>query len=171
MRHILVNNKAKADELESQLKAGANFAKLAKKYSKDTLSAVKGGKLTIEKGQTVAEFDKAAFALKTNEISPPMQDAVRLAHHPGALRGQARARRSRSPPSRRRSGRTWSARRRRTSSTKWLDGVKKEFAKSVRYQTGYMPEATTTTTAATHDRDDRLRSWRALSRPCSSSSA
>ena len=45
---------------------------LAKKYSKDTLSAVKGGKLTIEKGKTVAEFDKAAFALKTNAISPPV---------------------------------------------------------------------------------------------------
>ena len=72
VRHILVNSKAKADDLESQLKAGGDFAALAKKFSKDTLSAVKGGKLTIEKGKTVAEFDKAAFALKTNQISPPV---------------------------------------------------------------------------------------------------
>jgi parvulin-like peptidyl-prolyl isomerase len=32
---------------------------------------------------------------------------------------------------------------------KWLDGVKKDYEKSVRYQTGYVPEATTATTAAT----------------------
>ena len=31
------------------------------------------------------EFDKAAFALKSNELSQPVKTAVRLAHHPGAL--------------------------------------------------------------------------------------
>src|SRR5581483_3802033 len=62
----------KADDIESQLKGGADFASLAKKYSTDTLSAVKGGKLTIEKGKTVPEFDKVAFSLKTNEISAPV---------------------------------------------------------------------------------------------------
>ena len=72
VRHILVNSKKLADTIESQLKSGGDFAKLAKKYSKDPGSAKQGGKLTISKGQTVAPFDKVAFSLKTNETSPPV---------------------------------------------------------------------------------------------------
>jgi len=47
----------------------ADFAKLAKKYS-DGPSKAKGGDLgTFKKGKMAAEFDKAAFKLKVNEIS------------------------------------------------------------------------------------------------------
>ena len=73
VRHILVKTKAKADELEAQLKDGADFGALAKKFSEDTGSKATGGKLTISKGQTVAEFDKEAFSLKKNEISEPVK--------------------------------------------------------------------------------------------------
>jgi peptidyl-prolyl cis-trans isomerase D len=53
---------AKAEDILKQLKAGANFADLAKKYSQDPGSAEKGGLLPpITRGRTVAAFENAAF--------------------------------------------------------------------------------------------------------------
>ena len=76
VRHILVKSKTLAQKLEQQVKNGANFAKLAKKYSKDTGSAAQGGKLCVAHGAasppcnpTVAPFDKATFSLKTNDVT------------------------------------------------------------------------------------------------------
>lgn len=82
VRHILLKTdgksdaekkqiKAKADDLLKQLRAGANFADVAKKNSQDTATAEKGGDLDfIVKGQIAdPAFDAAAFALKTNDIS------------------------------------------------------------------------------------------------------
>ena len=61
--------KAKADDLLVQLKGGANFEELAKKSS-DCPSAPKGGDLGFfGHGQMVPEFDSAAFALKSGELS------------------------------------------------------------------------------------------------------
>jgi len=54
--------KAKADDIDKQLKAGGNFADLAKKYSEDPGSAQNGGLLPpITRGRTVPEFEQAAF--------------------------------------------------------------------------------------------------------------
>jgi parvulin-like peptidyl-prolyl isomerase len=73
VRHILVKSEKKADELYAELQDGANFAKLAKENSTDTGSAKFGGKIPVQKGSTVPEFDKAAFSLDTNEISKPIK--------------------------------------------------------------------------------------------------
>ena len=65
VRHILVEvEDARADSIYSQLKAGNDktWCTLAKKYSKDPSSKNMCGKLTVPKGQTVAEFDKVAFS-------------------------------------------------------------------------------------------------------------
>jgi peptidyl-prolyl cis-trans isomerase D len=60
----------RAQDLLKQIKAGANFEELAKKYSEDPGSAKVGGSLGwIGKGRTVPEFEKAAFSLPKGQIS------------------------------------------------------------------------------------------------------
>ena len=60
--------KTAADVL-NQIRAGANFGDLAKKYSEDS-TAQAGGELGwLVHGQTVAEFDSTAFTLKPGEVS------------------------------------------------------------------------------------------------------
>jgi len=55
--------RAKAEDVLKQVKAGGNFAELAKKYSEDT-TAKEGGSLGwIGRGKTVPEFEKVAFSL------------------------------------------------------------------------------------------------------------
>src|SRR6516162_300116 len=80
--HILLTTVGKTDAevveiqktaetvLAEARKPGANFEQLAKKYSEDPGSKDKGGDLGwLVHGQTVAEFDKAAFSLPKGAIS------------------------------------------------------------------------------------------------------
>jgi len=144
VRHILVNSKKLADDIESQLHNGGDFAKLAKKYSKDPGSAASGGKLTITKGQTVPEFDKAAFELKTNELSKPIHTSYGW-HIIQALSAIKPAKKTPLADVKETIRQTLVQKKKTDAMTKWLDGVKKEFAKSVSYQVGYVPASTATT--------------------------
>ncbi|MFZ0681109.1 peptidylprolyl isomerase [Candidatus Binatus sp.] len=82
-RHILISvpagasdkekaaAKAKAEDVLKQAQAkGADFAKLAAKYSDDTSNKLQGGDLgTFGRGQMVKPFEDAVFAMKPGQIS------------------------------------------------------------------------------------------------------
>jgi parvulin-like peptidyl-prolyl isomerase len=77
-RHILISNsklpdeqaRRRAEEVLRKLKAGGDFAALAREFSDDPGSKDKGGELGFfSKGQMVPEFDKAAFSLKPGQLS------------------------------------------------------------------------------------------------------
>ncbi len=60
----------KAEDVLKQAKHGANFEQLAQKYSEDDGSKAKGGDLGwIVEGQTVPEFQQAAFTLPKGALS------------------------------------------------------------------------------------------------------
>jgi peptidyl-prolyl cis-trans isomerase D len=62
--------KAKAQDLLKKLKAGGDFAQLAKDNSQDPGSAIKGGDLGwLVRGQTVPEFERSAYSLQPGQIS------------------------------------------------------------------------------------------------------
>jgi peptidyl-prolyl cis-trans isomerase D len=62
--------KAQAESILTQVKAGADFAELAKKISQDEASAANGGDLDyFGRGRMVKEFEEAAFSLAPGSIS------------------------------------------------------------------------------------------------------
>jgi parvulin-like peptidyl-prolyl isomerase len=64
VEEILVgkNKQSLANQIYNQVKGGASFAALAKKYSQDPGSKNIGGKFTAKKGSDVSNFDAAVFS-------------------------------------------------------------------------------------------------------------
>jgi peptidyl-prolyl cis-trans isomerase C len=82
VRHILIRvypnasqkekeeAKKKIMEIKSRIDKGEDFTTLAQKFSEDPVSKDRGGDLGfIAKGDTVEEFEKAAFSLKEGQVS------------------------------------------------------------------------------------------------------
>jgi len=71
--HILVNTQQQAMEIKAQLDKGADFAKLAKKYSLCP-SKKKGGDLgEFRRGQMVKAFDDVVFKRPLLKVHGPIK--------------------------------------------------------------------------------------------------
>ena len=70
----LAEAKKKAEDVLKKLKAGGDFAALAKQFSGDPSNAQNGGLLpNIERKQMVPEFEKVAFSLAPGQLSDLVQ--------------------------------------------------------------------------------------------------
>jgi len=71
--HILVEKQSLVLKVKEELKAGGDFATLAKKYS-TCPSGKRGGDLGVfGRGQMVKEFEEVAFALEVGQMSEPVK--------------------------------------------------------------------------------------------------
>lgn len=148
VRHILVSasSKALADDIYAQLQDGADFAALARKHSLDSSKSI-GGKLTIEKGQTVPQFDKTAFALGVNEISKPVK--TRFGWHVIQALGPATKPKATPLAEVKDTIRETLLGQKKTDVvTKWLEDLRKEYEGKITYAPGFEPPTTETTTAS-----------------------
>ena len=154
VRHILVKTRAKADDIYNQLKAGADFAALAKKFSEDTGSKANGGKLTISKGQTVAPFDQTAFLLKKNEISKPVK--TEFGFHIIQPLGDVKAAKVTPLKEVQDSIRQQLAQTKKNEAmTKWVEDLKKDYEDKISYAVGFTPPPPAATTTGTEGETTR----------------
>ncbi len=150
VRHILiactkpadcVKAKQTADKLYGQLKGGADFAALAKKYSQDPGSKNAGGKLTISKGQTVPPFDKLAFSLKKDELGKPVHTQYGW-HVIQALSAVKPSKKTPLSQVKAAIKQQLLQQKKNDAMQKWLNGLEKEFKPKIHYAAGYAPAST-----------------------------
>ncbi len=143
-------SKVLANQLEQKLRTGASFAALAARYSQDPGSKKTGGKLSdLAQGQTVPPFDKVAFSIKTGDISPPVK--TQFGWH--IIQALTAVKPSKKTPlaSVQTQIRQIVAQSKKTEiGQKWAQDFRTNLAKAsaVKYQAGFQPPPTTTSTTA-----------------------
>ena len=150
VRHILVKQKARADELYAQIRNGADFATLARRFSTDTGTKKAGGKLPVTKGSTVPPFDKAAFALDEGEVSRPVKTT--FGWHVIKAIGPVKPAKVTPLEKVEESVRTQLVDQKKSETLrKWLDELKRKYERETVYAAGFEPPKTDTgaTTGAT----------------------
>jgi foldase protein PrsA len=143
VRHILVSDRTLANKLYDRVKAGADFAKLAKKYSKDPGSRAQGGKLTVVKGTMAGPFDQTTFLLDKGQISRPVKTQFGW-HIIKAISDIRPARTTPLKDVRMAIRQQLLSQRKNEKLSKWAKDTKAEYAKKVHYQVGYAPPTTST---------------------------
>jgi foldase protein PrsA len=160
VRHILVaekdgdevdfdKSKQEADRLYGELQGGADFAALAKANSDDPGSKANGGKLTINRGQTVPEFDEVSFDLKIGAISKPVKTTYGY-HIIEALSPVREAKTTPFSKVRASIKATLLQEKRTQVMTDWVKDLEKDYEDKVSYAAGFeppeLPEETDTET-------------------------
>ena len=143
VRHILVSNRALANKLYDRVKAGEDFAKLAKKYSKDPGSRTQGGKLNVVKGTTAGPFDQTTFLLDKGQVSRPVK--TQFGWH--IIKAISDIRPARTTPLKDVKSairQQLLSQRKNEKLSKWAKDTKKEYEDKVHYQVGYAPPTTST---------------------------
>ena len=151
VRHILVKDKKTADEVHAKVVAlgeKGDWSKLAKQYSQDPGSKDQGGKLTISRGQTVPEFDKTSFALKTGAISEPVK--TQFGYHIIQVLSDVKPKKVQPLSQVRETIRQQLLQQTRSEAMNtWVEDMKREFADKVAYAQGFEPPAAATSVATT----------------------
>ncbi|HEX2292099.1 MAG TPA: peptidylprolyl isomerase [Gaiellaceae bacterium] len=141
VRHVLVKQKAQADQLYEQLKGGGSWKAIAKKYSQDPASKNQGGEMTATKGQLVPQFEEMAFGLGNNGISKPVK--TQYGWH--VIQALGPVKKSQSTPY----NQVKEAIRqqllqenRNKEMEKWVADMRKDLNGETNYQVGYQPKET-----------------------------
>jgi parvulin-like peptidyl-prolyl isomerase len=71
IRHILIGSRVTARHVAARLGAGASFAFLAQRLSRDAKTRGRGGRLTLVEGRTAPTLDEVAFSLAVGRVSRP----------------------------------------------------------------------------------------------------
>jgi foldase protein PrsA len=138
VRHILVKSKDRANDIYDQLRAGGDFAALAKQYSLDPGSKDDGGKLTISRGQTVGPFDTTAFLLPEGSISRPVKTEFGY-HVIQALSAVKPAQTTKFAEVKASIEKQLIDQKKNDVVTKWLADVEKEYEGKISYAEGFAP--------------------------------
>ena len=72
-RHILINDKVRAETVHQKIIDGFDFAELAENHSACPSRAQGGDLGQFGRGQMVKPFEDAAFGLEIGELSYPVQ--------------------------------------------------------------------------------------------------
>ena len=89
LSHIMISSRpdpevvaelnSRIEEIRRRISDGEDFGEMARRFSEDLNSATNGGDLGFfTRGTFMAEFEEAAFALETGEISPAVRTDVGL---------------------------------------------------------------------------------------------
>jgi len=146
VRHVLVKQKALADRLYSELKAGGDWKAIAKKHSQDPASKNLGGRMTATKGQLVPEFEETAFTIGNNGISKPVK--TQFGWH--IIQALGPVKKSKATPYdqvKEAIRQQLLQEKRNKEMEKWVAGMRKDLNDETTYQVGYKPKAADTTPA------------------------